>query len=874
MKKTYLVLIGCIIAFISVLQVHAQTDVTSLIVNPEFDDATLTNGAPTGWTKVGNGTSKISTVAKGDGSVILAGQNHWQIWGGPFTCEVYQKITGVPKGRYKLSAGFYGTFNDSIYLYANNGKKQFTSGTSNTYSVECIVTDDTLRIGLKVFAGTIFELDHFKLTYYDQSALVTTLTQEKTLAESMLSKRMQNSLLTELNASISQAQTALGEQPSVEAHLNDAITRISAAIAAANISITSYTSLKTVIDSAQIVYGAGAGISATTLQNAIGAAQSSYNNLEITSTQVDNATQTLKSAIFAYYVANATESNILDVTSLIVNPNFDNGNTGWKWTTGASNTGTFTAETKTGLPSGYGDFRGGVWENWKNTKYKGKMYQTITGVPNGKYTLSASVFANKTWEEGTRIPYDTIYASDGVTIQEILYNIPPYKDWLFVYANDGKTVVSEPKLCKTYTVVGYANEGKLEIGINITDSVAQWFAVDNFKLSFQGYQIPAATTFLQGRVDYANTLISGYMYNSVLSELQAAIANANTVINNSPTQTTIESAVLRLQTAIASAENSVISYSTLLNTLSTVNTNKSNYISYTGYATLEVAIASAQNGYNNKLWDDATITAEISKLKVAEISCRLSQPAPFDATFALQNPDFEQGVYSTSFGGKTYNAPAGWSLDATYTGSIDSKKSTTAPSDGLNCYNIWATGITEVNLNQSILLPPGQYELSAMMRTEAAAANGTQMLYALVNEEPYNSNFYEFSLDILSTDWNTAAAWVPLTVSFSVLDQPTSVQLGAYASGDGTSTGGWFQIDKFSLKMNERFTGVNSLTEGGDISVHGLKGRIVVKTEQETDVRIYSITGQIIQTIRVNGEKYIPVSPGVYIVNHKKVVVQ
>ena len=94
-------MIGCIIAFISVLQVHAQTDVTSLIVNPEFDDATLTNGAPTGWTKVGNGTSKISTGVKGDGSVILAGQNHWQIWGGLFTCEVYQKITGVPKGRYK-----------------------------------------------------------------------------------------------------------------------------------------------------------------------------------------------------------------------------------------------------------------------------------------------------------------------------------------------------------------------------------------------------------------------------------------------------------------------------------------------------------------------------------------------------------------------------------------------------------------------------------------------------------------------------------------------------------------------------------------------------------------------------------------------------
>ena len=61
----------------------------SYVVNPEFNNSYMVDGAPYGWTNTTHAsTSKISVEAKGDGTVIKGNENHWQLWhGGALTAR-------------------------------------------------------------------------------------------------------------------------------------------------------------------------------------------------------------------------------------------------------------------------------------------------------------------------------------------------------------------------------------------------------------------------------------------------------------------------------------------------------------------------------------------------------------------------------------------------------------------------------------------------------------------------------------------------------------------------------------------------------------------------------------------------------------------
>lgn len=143
------------------------------LVNPNFDDATFTNSAPKGWnlelTSSGV-SSKISTGEKGDG-VIAANQNHWQLWqqSGALTGKAFQKLTGVPEGRYKATMVMVPSFSGSVDMYLNDEKATITSGTNQEYTVEGLVYDGTLELGLalNVDNGATLDFDTFTLTPVD-----------------------------------------------------------------------------------------------------------------------------------------------------------------------------------------------------------------------------------------------------------------------------------------------------------------------------------------------------------------------------------------------------------------------------------------------------------------------------------------------------------------------------------------------------------------------------------------------------------------------------------------------------------------------------------------------------------------------------------
>jgi len=302
-------------------------DMTSYIVNPGFD----TNDT-IGW--------------KGVGTV-----NYHEVEFYEKTFNMYQIISGLPAGKYRLKAKGYerpktndlgvafkaGTetiyarlyaktpdysevsapFN-SLYKHAYNG-----TGTSNGYAntmaaAEIMFSNITtsyydmtlqnilLNEGGKLTIGakTDFQqtgywtlFDNFKLEYLgatDINDLALAINNRITEAQSLLTQHIQNSATAGLNTAITQAQAATAANPLVQADLTASKTGIDAAITTAYTSINTYAKLQKAINDANLILTfLDKADEITKLQNAITVATTSYQNLDLTLTQITSSTSTL-----------------------------------------------------------------------------------------------------------------------------------------------------------------------------------------------------------------------------------------------------------------------------------------------------------------------------------------------------------------------------------------------------------------------------------------------------------------------------------------------------------------------------------------------------------------------------------------------------
>jgi hypothetical protein len=767
--------------------------------------------------------------------------------------DSHQEILGLPNGTYTLTAAVRSSA-ATFVLFAATEENEFSAGIPNTgnsgnvlgggwqyLSVENIeVTNNVLTIGVKGrgAAGIWVSVDVFRLYLFSIDDVKNVLQGKiDNAGTSLTGKAMQDVIAAELAAAITQAQTAL--TGSNEAELKAATARLNAAMDAATQSISTYNALKEAITEAETdAQSAGEGLA--DLEAAIADANAIYEGATLDNAAISEATATLKTAHWAYLFENTTPENPLTITGLIINPTFDTGNDGWTTTTGARNNGIARNQE--------GDFTVPFWENWNPSPFTGKMYQTISGLPAGRYTLEAAV-------------YTQTQSADE-------------HEWLYLYANENKTPVTALDSPVFYSVSGYVSAGTLEIGIELTEAITQWVGVDNFSLIYHGFDLENATAYLQEQIILAALYSDEVMNADVLEELQAAIDEANAAIA-APAKETLNLATPRLNEAIAAAKTSIDAYFALYEAIETANTNKSAYTDFPGYAVFGAAITAAQNTYDGKEADVAGIEAAIATLKAAEITCRLTQTAPFDATFVINNPSFEESVYREE--GKSYNSPDGWILDFDYTTGTDAVIHTVESFDGINNFNIWSNGLERIDLYQELTLPPGEYELSAAIRTEDFNINGTQVVYAMIDElSEYESVPYEFPWEAFSETWETLPAWATLSCSFLVDEVGSSVRIGARSSGDGTDAKGWFQVDNFKLTLIERFAVDIQTPQAQDYSVklQGVKGGVNITTAKETNVNIYAVTGQLIKVATINGKSFVSLLPGVYIIDRQKVIVK
>lgn len=174
----------------------------------------------------------------------------------------------------------------------------------------------------------------------------------------------------------------------------------------------------------------------------------------------------------------------------------------------------WTFEGGTWSDPGFGNYVNGqvsvvtpFLERWNDTTYgplsNGALYQTLSNLPPGDYTLQADIIAVRQRGNGWyQQPEETGYG-------------------VFLFANNQTTEAgTRNERPERYTVeVTIGQEGKLQAGIRISDTNANWVATDNFVLFFNGTE----EELIEGEKVKVRAELSNY-YSA--AEIDALISNA------------------------------------------------------------------------------------------------------------------------------------------------------------------------------------------------------------------------------------------------------------------------------------------------------------------------------------------------------------
>ncbi|MDR1120597.1 MAG: fibronectin type III domain-containing protein, partial [Dysgonamonadaceae bacterium] len=295
------------------------------------------------------------------------------------------------------------------------------------------------------------------------------------------------------------------------------------------IEISNTEELQTVINEAQALYDSEAA-GASELQAAIEKAQSFL--ASESPADVLNAIDELKTAMRTYKYVNASPSDPLDVTDFIVNPSFESAFTGWE------NLG-FATQTNADFSIKNGNTYIEKWVNRGSRVPDASIQQTLTGIPNGKYTLKA----------GTMNIQQS--ASGGTTNNSA---IP--QTGVSLFAGHKSVAVDTLKdRSLDFTVL----DNQLTLGFKAENATGNWIACDNFRLTYLGFDLSAISDELQELINAAIT-VSNEKMNSVLHN---NLAEAINVANSAGTLEEIAAADKQLRAAMLAASISIKAYDDL-----------------------------------------------------------------------------------------------------------------------------------------------------------------------------------------------------------------------------------------------------------------------------------------------------------------------
>lgn len=214
-------------------------DMSWLVVNPGFD--TNLNG----WTSEGGAQNKARATNKTNGIITDGFYENWNP--SAFTGTIYQVISGLPNGKYKVKVAAFG---NGAHVFANDSQVQITSEEGLWYEVETMVSDGTLKFGIVNNNNTGWMgIDNASIAFagtVDLSELQATLAEKLVEAEAITETAMNAETLATLTTAITNAQNVA----ETEEALTTALADLSSAVTAANASIADYAALKVALDKA------------------------------------------------------------------------------------------------------------------------------------------------------------------------------------------------------------------------------------------------------------------------------------------------------------------------------------------------------------------------------------------------------------------------------------------------------------------------------------------------------------------------------------------------------------------------------------------------------------------------------------------------
>lgn len=433
-----------------------------------------------------------------------------------------------------------------------------------------------------------------------------------------------------------------------------------------------------------------------------------------------------------------------DVTSLIVNPTIESTNEGqlpsgwsgqtssWRWTVGTGDT---------------------YMECWNGAAQDVNfdMYQTISGLQEGVYELSADMFNSSN---------DDALAAQFTGGECGLYASTPSANAYVGVTTDGTELT-------THTLYIYVKEGEtLTLGVkNAATPTGRWFGCDNFTLKYRTLESAAADLMASVPTSQAN------------ASLKSAMSSANMNLGNASTKTA--DLFNALTTAIADVRVSAANYGHLLHALDNADSRLAATPSavQTEYASL---ISSYRTYYDNQT-ATGTCDAEIHIVKAALAQALINTGESLD--YLIVNNSFETGDL-TGWVVTTYGDDTGVKTNGGSTYGTDG-------GDGTYLFNTWASGDKGgYPLTQNIgYMPAGTYKLTGLVTT----GNGT--VFLLCNDY--------VSPGTTSTDKTT---FLSAAMTFT-LDALSEVTIGVAGSDDsGLYTGTsycWYKADNFQLTAVE-----------------------------------------------------------------------
>lgn len=515
-----------------------------------------------------------------------------------------------------------------------------------------------------------------------------------------------------------------------------------------------------------------------------------------------------------------------DATNMLVNPSFKDGFNGWTNSNGGNAAGNIYASND-GAVSNVEVYQGVV-----------DVKQVVKGAPVGIYEISCQAFerpAGNGSYDGTESPNIYLYMNNFRTpVQNIVKDALPEEEaidmensyitqttgeWPYDYLVDGAGWVPNSMQGASYafkggryqqSAFGLVEDGE-DMAIGLTSdgkSIPEWTLWANFKLTFWGKDITAASNVLMQKLSEAQDLLSENEDNMSKAEselLAAAIVDGTMAIDS---EGAFE-ALIALNKAIQAAEKNVAAVANLKNTIESLDEAYSTYADEASTAALDQydalteELGDPSDGGETYLTDEdnPVYTADIEAMieKIENVIAALKIPAyeeasddnPIDFTQVIVNPGFETGNLT------------GWTDSGTISAQAQSNTSFDNKQGSYYCEKWHVNGT--IDINQTVnSLPAGTYEITAFVYSSAEDA----VLYAN-NDEVSVSESQSYSVIVK-------------------LDEPGAIKFGVKWSDDG---GQWTCLDEFQLT----YYGTDSEKVPTDIAG--------IETAEAAPAAIYTLTG-------------------------------